>query len=431
MSMFDFLRKAAPVRNPADVPKNPISVWNGIPRSFISYESIVSAEAALQHPIVYRMLNKLATSVQSVKFIAVADKSVNVKAKPSDAALQRVQDLLDSPNDSMTQSQFLYWATINFACYGRIPFKIGTGVEKHANGIYPLEARFVFANVDDRGQIDGYKYGISDGQVSQTLPTRKRAEKNGTTEKGWVSEIYTPNLAGNHNTSHTHGASLSPLAAIGLPVQVTRLLLQRAADTASGAPNTKYIVSGDKTVTKSQEKAIRNHMEEAAPGGETASDVLFLFNTTVKVDELKNDLSDIHSKMPLDDFTKIIAGSFGIPVPLLGLTSADAAKFSGNYAEARQSFWEDTLIPSYLEPMAQGLTQAICPPGILVKADLDSVQAIIAIRAARAAALSAITFLTNDEKRELVDYEKLTNEQAVQLDKEQNPIKVAKPGEGK
>ena len=63
--------------------------------------------------------------------------------------------------------------------------------------------------------------------------------------------------------------------------------------------------------------------------------MLFLYNTDIKVHKLDNELGDIHSKLPLDDMTRQIAGVFGVPVPLLGLGSSDAAKFTGNYAESR------------------------------------------------------------------------------------------------
>jgi len=36
----------------------------------------------------------------------------------------------------------------------------------------------------------------------------------------------------------------------------------------------------------------------------------------------------------------------------IGLGSADAAKYANNYGESRLSFWQDTIVPSYLSPIA-------------------------------------------------------------------------------
>ena len=58
-----------------------------------------------------------------------------------------------------------------------------------------------------------------------------------------------------------------------------------------------------------------------------------MYNTDVKVHTLDNQLGDIHAKLPLDDMTRQIAGVFGVPVALLGLGSADAAKYASNYVE--------------------------------------------------------------------------------------------------
>ena len=112
--------------------------------------------------------------------------------------------------------------------------------------------------------------------------------------------------------------------------------MQRALDTASGHPNVKYVITAEKTLTKQQKEALHKHLEEAGPGGENSGNVLFLYNTDVKVHKLDNKLADIHSKSRLDDMTRQIAGVFGVPVALLGLGSADAAKYASNYVESRR-----------------------------------------------------------------------------------------------
>jgi hypothetical protein len=97
-----------------------------------------------------------------------------------------------------------------------------------------------------------------------------------------------------------------------------------------------------------------------------------------------------------------IVGAFGIPIALIGLGGADAAKFAHNYTESRRSFWEDTLTPEYFVPFATGLTSALCPFGARVAFKYDEIQAIEDIRIENAAKLSKVNFMTRDEKRAMV-----------------------------
>jgi HK97 family phage portal protein len=413
MSIFGGLFKArAPDREASKAPKVPLYAFSKIARPLVSYSNVVAAEAAMEHPIVFRMLNKLATTVQAVKFLAIEDPEAKGQDRANATELKNLNALLQSPNDNMTQAQFLFWATLNFACYGRIPFKVSTSIENRPNAIYPLEARFVHAMIDERGMVVEYQYGLTDDDRSQVMDTRKTADKKKST-KGWVSEIYTPNLSGHFAAASIglHNRNTTPLACIGLPTQVTRLLMERALDTASNGPNTKYIVSAEKSLTEKQKQSVREHTENSASEGDESGNILFLSNTSIKVDELSNDLSDLHSKIPMEDYTKLIAGAFGIPAALLGLNSADSAKYASNYKESRISFYHDTIIPGYLEPIARGLTVALCPPGIIIKADLDDIPAIADSRVAMGEALSKISYLTISEKRDLTDYEPLTAQQ--------------------
>jgi phage portal protein BeeE len=103
--------------------------------------------------------------------------------------------------------------------------------------------------------------------------------------------------------------------------------------------------------------------------------------------------------------TRQIAGVFGVPIALLGLGSADSAKYASNYSESRRSFWQDTIAPCYLIPIAAGLTQALCPPGACINFDYDSIPALWEDRANLGATLSRVNFLTTNEKREILEYE--------------------------
>ena len=394
MSLLDTIfRKAVPDRRPSDQPASPIGTWGGEKRTVVTYQETIAAEMALRHPVVSRCLRKIAASAASVQWYAEADTSLPVNERAGARAVKAVNDLLQSPNDYYTRSQLIYWMALNYAAYGRVPFKVGVNpLEPHLpTGIYPLTTRFFKTRRDDRGLVSGYIYG-NGTENEEVLPIRRKS--NG---KAYAHEIVRPNLDGTFESQN----NVTPLASIGLPAQVTVLLLQRAADTASGHPNTKYIVTCEKTLTDKQKKAIKEQIDAREVEGEQSGQVLFLYNTAIKVDKLDNDLSDIHSKMPLDDMARQIVGAFGIPIALIGLGAADGAKFASNYNESRRSFWEDTMIPEYLEPFATGMTVAVAPAGMKIRFDYDSIEAISEARVAKAERLSKVTFLTKNDKREM------------------------------
>lgn len=400
MGWFDnIFAKQAPDRNPSDQPISPLGFWT-VNTPTVTYWESVSAEAALKHPILYRCLNKIGTAVASVNLYAEIDPTVPVAERAGAKQVKALNALLQSPNEAYTRSQLLYWMALNYASYGRVPFKVGVssrGPDYLPNGIYPLTARFVTVRRDSRGMIEAYEYGqAADKQV---WPTRKRAP-NG---KAYAYEIIKPNLDGTFESRN----NVNPLGAVGLPAQIINLLLKRAVETASGHPNSKYIVACDKTLTNQQRDGLKQQIENTQPEGDQSGQVLFLFNTSATVSKLDNDLSDIHSKMPLDDMARQIAGAFGIPVALLGLAASDAAKFSSNYTESRRSFWEDTIIPEYLEPFAIGLTAALAPVGARIRFDYDTIQAMLDTRITNAERLGRVTYLTRDEKREITGFDKL------------------------
>lgn len=386
------LFKRAPDPKPSDTPAAPNSMRMSTQAPLISYENAITAENAMAHPFVFFCLKTVAQAFATVEWYAEADPESSTPA--GKRAIDQMNALLQKPNLNFSPYQLRFWMALNYACFGRVPFKVGLTVEKFPNGIYPLAVKDVKENTDQRGLVVSYTYGLGEG--AEKLPVRDKAADG----KPYAYEIATPTISGQVDFA----TNVTPLRSIGLPSTIIRQLMQRAADTASGHPNMKYVISSEKTITEPQKQAMREHIEESKPAGEQSGNILFLSGLTVKIDELDNDLSDIHSKMPTDDMCRMIARAFGIPNALVGLGAADGAKFANNFDGSRASFYEDTIIPGYCSPIATGLTAALCPPGMLIKFDIDGIPAIGAARATRAKDIDQLGFLTIDERRELAGY---------------------------
>ena len=400
MALIDWItsnRKAKPERKPNDQPAQQVSNWSTASKPMIAYRDAVNAQQALVHPILFRVLNKIAFSVASVKWYVEEDPYVKSNEKPSRKVAKALEDLLHSPNDVMAENQLRYWMALSFACYGRTPIKVGVGTEGLPNGIYPLNAAAVKTNFDSRGVPKSYTYGSGDNK--ETLPTRKVMERQ-KVKSSYAYEISVPALSGSLDANN----STTPLQAAGLPADVISYLLQRAVDTASGHPNVKYIITAEKTLSKTQKQSLIDRITDAETNESEAGNILFLYNTKIDLHTLDNNMADIHSKVPLDDMSRMIAGLFGVPVALMGFGASDSAKYASNYAESRESFWADTIIPMYLDPIATGLTAALCPYGLRVVFDHDSIESLKVARMSTAKLLEKVDFLTTNEKRGLCGF---------------------------
>jgi HK97 family phage portal protein len=390
------LQKAPPKRNEEDGPKAPAYAWTTvIGRNAIKYSDAMSAADALKHPVVFRIVHAIATTVASVNWYAVQKKGGSGNSG-SKQQVADINDLLASPNDLMNANQLKYWLALNMALYHKVFVKIGTGISNKPNGIYPLETKYVSYELNKLGGIERFLYGTKGKE--QAFATRKKAEDG----KGWVSSIYVPSIEGNFAVSGCD-FSHSPLKTVGGPAAVIRNLLDRAVTTSAGAPNIKYLVTTEKSITQKQSDALKDHMSGANEDDD--SQVLFIRNTKVDVHKLDSGMSDIHSKIPLDDMTRMIAGAFGYPVALLGLGAADAAKYASNYSESKRSLYEETVIPNYLIPIADGMNEALSPQGVEIRFDLDSISALAEHRMKFAKDLQAVTFLDDDEKREVMGFQ--------------------------
>lgn len=398
MFPFDLLTKRAPKRSPADEPPSPIYIMGGQPIRFLSTTAALGAEEAQRKSSqLYRITNYVASAVQSVPWYCEADPDSIASEQAGASKIKAINDLLKSPNDTWTAQQLQYWLTLNLMLYARAHFKVGVSSAGTPNGIYPLAARWVRGILNKRGTVESYEYGT--GENTETLPTRRTAERRGS-KQSYGGEISFPSLTG----LVEYHRSPAAIESIGMPLAICAALMQRALDTASGHPNVKYVITSERTLTKAQKDALAKYLEDAGPGGDNSGHVLLLHNTDVKVHELDNKLGDIHSKIPLDDMTRQIAGVFGVPIALLGLGSADAAKYASNYGESRLSFWQDTLVPSYLTPIAAAMTAAICPPGARISFDLDQVPAMWEGRASLGVKLGQVPFLTTTEKRQILGF---------------------------
>lgn len=395
----------APSRNPAADPVKDMrgfSIGGNIALSPIDYANIFKAQYALKHPAIFRCVDKIASVVQETEIVArKIPKEEGVVLTRTDATTKQLQSVIDNPNETFNAIQFKYWIALNLALFGQLYWKVGRDSLLLPNAIYPLQTPNTTVLVDKTGKIIGYRIKTANGTTHYDMPTRQVVEgeelEKKSAGKAWGYHLFRP-------SEDVLKPENAPLSASTTPADIIALLLARAKDTASGAPNLRYIVATDADVTPDQETSISNLFSRSRPDGEKSGQVGFISGVQAKILELDNGLNDIHTKMPMDDMFRMVGAVFGVPMALLGISSADGAKFASNYAESRLAFIQDTIIPSYLHPIEKGLTDALCPPGYEYKFNRDTIQALNDERVNKALKLKDIPFLTDDEKRMACDY---------------------------
>jgi len=395
----------APSRSPgADPVKDMRGFWiGGIDGlSPVNYDQVFKAAYALKHPAIFRCVDKIASVVQETRLVArKIPKEEGVVYTRQDATTKALQCMIDNPNDTFNAIQFKYWIAVNLALFGQLFLKVGRSSALLPNALYPLQTPNTTILLAKNGTIRGIRILTSDGLAHQDLPTRQVVEgeelAGNSSGKAWGYHLFRP-------SEDVLKMQNSPLAATTVPADIIALLLARAKDTASGAPNLRYIVATDADTTPEQENSITNLFNSSRPDGQKSGQVGFISGTQAKILELDNGMNDIHTKMPMDDMFRMVGAIFGVPMALLGISAADGAKFASNFVESRLAFVQDTIIPSYLHPIETGITAAACPPGYEIVFDRDSIQALNDERVNKALKLKDIPFLTDEEKRIACDF---------------------------
>jgi phage portal protein BeeE len=401
MSFMDRLFKAQPQRRPSDAPTPPLLV--NVPNAkagLVNYSVVAAAEQGRKHPFVFPCIRMLVEAGAQVPWYCEPDPLVAESEQAPQKVIDELNSLLASPSDSKSPFELKQWMIEDLALYGRIAMKIGLSVSNTPNGIYPLTTRHVTLELDARGNPKTYGYGYSKNK--DLIPAKKYAAKG----TAYVCEVRKANSDGSCEWQGT----LTPLSSLGLPTEITKLLLHRAYDTASGHANIQNILQVDPVdATPKAVDDLMDELENYMVSGEDSGGMKF--SSRIKgVLKVENNLSDIHSKVPMDDMARMIARAFGIPIALYGLGAADAAKFAGNYAESIAALYKGTVIPGYLVPIEEALTLSLCPYGARIRFNRDAIEALALERLN-----SSAGFITVDEARELRGWTPLGGEQGSQL----------------
>jgi len=208
-------------------------------------------------------------------------------------------------------------------------------------------------------------------------------------------------------------SGFSPLAAAAKAVDIhneggqwTKSLLDNSA-----RPSGALILNGNAgTMTDKQYARLKGQLEDMHAGAGQAGRPMLL-EGGMEWRAMSFSPSDMDFIAARREAAREIALAFGIPPMLLGIPGDNTY---ANYKEANLAFWRQAVIP-LVTKTARGLTDWLSPyfgEDLQILPELDSVPALSEERAALWARLTAATFLTDDERRQMAGLE-IKNMEAV------------------
>lgn len=196
-------------------------------------------------------------------------------------------------------------------------------------------------------------------------------------------------------------------------------LMNRLLKNNGGLPGilTWNAPDGDSTLTNEQRAAMRTYIEGFKADGESFGKIAMLDSAGGKIEFLKitEDFKSLNMEAGKKSAMLEICAVFGVP-PLL-LMPGDAT--FANAAEARRSFWMETVIPGYIDVIADGFSQWF---GITIKPDLTQIPALADYNMTLATSLQSMDYLTINEKRAKMGYQNVLGGDVLMLNPSMIPI---------
>lgn len=350
--------------------------------------------------IVYSAISKITTAAKGVNWLLYSkQKTANGKLREYDT--HPLLTLLDKPNPLQARAAFFESIVGYKMIAGNSYIESNKGVDPNRLNGPPLE---LWPVRPDKMKIVGGKNGY---------PSAYRFSYGGQDREWAVDPIQ---LRSNithwksfHPTNDWYG--LSPLEAAMLALdqnnagQRWNLALLQNAATPSGVLQMKTTESNPRgELTDAQYARIKKEFQENYQGSRNAGKPLLLEGGLAwqAVSISPKDMDYIKSR----EVTAIdLCIALGVPPEIMGL----GQKTFNNYAEARLSFYEETILPT-LDDLRDTLNGTIVKDfgeDLHLDYDRDAIEALRTRTVSLYTALQPVTFLTVNEKRAQVGYEEI------------------------
>ncbi len=297
-------------------------------------------------------------------------------------------DLLARPNPAQTSTELIESLVVNLLLFGNA-YVEGAQVDGRVREFYALRSDRMTVSPGPNGWPSAYEYVFAGDRVRYEM----------------IGEGVEPimHIRLGHPLDDHYG--LPPLAAAAVAIDThnaagfwNKALLDNAAR-PSGA--LVYGAGDGAQFSDAQFDRLKSELEENFSGAANAGRPLLLDGgLDWKALSLSpKDMDFIEAKAAA---AREIALCFGVPPLVLGLPGDNTR---ANYVEANAAFWRQAVIPM-VQRLQRAFEHWLQPawPGLRFDYDVDRIDALSPERAAEWARVDAATFLSADEKRELLGF---------------------------
>jgi HK97 family phage portal protein len=298
-------------------------------------------------------------------------------------------DLLHRPNPEMGGGEFFeaYTGFLSLAGNSYVE-AIRVGPEQRPVELWPLRPDRMFVVPDARNRIAGYQYRVGADVVQWE---RKRGEILHT-------KLWNPD-------SDWYGMSPIEAAARSVDQHNAAQEWNTALIQNSARPSGAFVVEGH--LDDGEFERVKGEMR-GEYAGERNARMPMLLEGGLDWKEMGLSPADMDWLKGKEHNVREICAAFGVPPEMVG---DSASRTYANYKEARASFYEETVLP-LLDHIRDDLNNWLTPmfgDGLYLDYDRDSIEALQEERNEVWTRAQTSSFLTEDEKRELVGLDPLPN----------------------
>lgn len=376
MGILDFFSKQAPETKDSQAaptlvmtPGQP--VWS--PRDYAAF----AKEAYQMNAVAYACINRIADAVSSVGWEAWRGKTQIVDSP--------ILDLIANPNPQQS-GKMLMQEKVSYYLIAGNGYDERVMVGGEPRELYALRPDRMTVIPDASGMVSAYQYKIGGKPTTWEVDEAGASDINHLKAFNPINDWYgqSPIDAGAYAVDQ-HNSAMSWMQA----------LLQNSA-IPSGA-----LTKNEGELSEEQFQRLKAQIEEQYAGARNAGRPMLLEGGLDwrGMGMSPDDMNAIETK---NSAARDIALAFGVPPMLLGIPGDNTY---ANYAEARLSFWEDTVIP-LLNVIAEDWSNWLGSfYNVTLKPDLDQVPAIVDKRKTLWEMAEKSQVLTVNEKRELMGFD--------------------------
>lgn len=352
-------------------------VWT--PRDYQTF----AREGYMQNPIVYRSVRMIAEAAASIPLILYEGVHEH-EAHP-------LLDLIAHPNAGQTLADF-FESWYGYLLVSGNSYAEAVSIGDRVRELHALRPDRMKVIPGSEGWPEGFEYTANGRSV------RFGADADAA---GGVSPILHMKLF--HPANDHYGLSPIEAAATAIDIHNTAAGWNKSLLDNSARPSGALVYgNGGGRLTAEQFERLKTELETNFQGAKHAGRPLLLEGGLdwKPLSLSPRDMDFIEAK---NAAAREIALAIGVPPMLLGIPGDNTYS---NYQEATRSFWRQTVLP-LVNRTAMAFTGWLAPAfgsGLLLKPNLDDVEALTFEREALWRRLDAATFLSRDEKREAAGY---------------------------